>query len=1288
MSTMPLFSDDYLLACWEPEFKQFVASGEDQKLLQRLQNWAWRDTSRTETQLQGLFVETFFVGTWGYWGTGQRSPEDGFCLDAQHGVRDAGQTGGKGSADLALGWFGKEGVPPIPQVLCEFKDIRSGLDSPQARKGNDRSPVKQCFDYLRHAFDQTDARSTVLPTWGIVTDMNEFRLYARRVGDSQCQRFIVRASPAAGVSLIDNTDEARFQRFLFWKLFQRSMLLTISGKTPLERVMEEQWVQEKALERDFYREYQSFRETVFASILQANPRFHATRGRLVRLTQRFLDRCIFVLFCEDMGKALDFPTNLLRDMLVTRSQDMYYDPDGSDIWDLVRRLFRTLRDGGVFPPEHSINRFNGGLFEDLPDLEALRIPNRVFCARGQGQSLESLLAHKNTLLFFSANYNFGAHGTGRERAITLYSLGRIFEQSITDLEYMEAEADGRQSIAALTKRKRDGVYYTPEWVTAYLVKETVGARLRDIRDEIGLTPKNRPSEDAIEKYRQFLHDGRKTASEAANYVTKLNDYRTRLEKLKVVDPACGSGAFLIQTLEFLAAERRWITDERVRVTGQEEIFDHDRVTRNILVNNIYGVDINPESVEITQLALWLHTALPGKPLCSLDAHIRCGNSLVGPDFREFYRDQQGALFDDLDEGHREEVNVFDWVAAFPEAFGPSVSEAERGFDCVVGNPPYVKLQHFRKLKPTESTYYTGARTANGSPLYESAQTGNFDLYLPFIEKGVSLLNRAGHMGFIAPNVWLKNEYGRGLRTKVKRLRCLDRWVDFGSFQVFEEATTYTALQFYSGSPCASLRFVHAPCGDISSIDWDGEVDSISYDELPVEGAWVLPTRREHDLLARLAVKCKPLAESCAGITVGIQTSADWCYHLRRVAPGRYRQMGAKADGIEYEIEDTIMHPLVSGPEAKRYQRPATHTYLLFPYAVENARARLISAAELQSGYPKAWAYLRRFEAQLRARERGLFDDNEWFRFGRNQNIDKQEFPKLLVPRLVTHLFAVADPAGEFYLDNVDVGGVIPANAIDLWFLCGVLNSPVCDFVFRRISKPFRGETFSANKQFIAPLPIPPATDEEKAKVGEGAKRLQELHTARRDAIAELQRRLESPQCEDDIRDEGWLWADVKPVANWKTHAPEGYKGRALTAWAKDQRESYLKAHLEAIDALLVPGTSLSVENSEGEVCFLAGGVPAVSVFLAEPEASFVTAQWRQVARSTHVTENFDARRLLRLLLSLRRTGNDHLRDQVIALDSRIVSLDAEIATAEREMNALIYRLYDLSPDEIRMVGAG
>ena len=173
------------------------------------------------------------------------------------------------------------------------------------------------------------------------------------------------------------------------------------------------------------------------------------------------------------------------------------------------------------------------------------------------------------------------------------------------------------------------------------------------------------------------------------------------------------------------------------------------------------------------------------PLSSLDHTIRCGNSLVDHDFwagRERLQD------------HIDRINSFDWEGS-PEVW---TDNAKGGFDIVLGNPPYVKLQNLMKVDPDVVAYLQGNR---GDDTYVSAQTGNTDLYLPFIEKGLRLLAPGGRMAYIAPSLWAVNHYGEGLRRLVRRTQQLDRWLDFKAHQIFDEVTTYTALQFFTKEPC-------------------------------------------------------------------------------------------------------------------------------------------------------------------------------------------------------------------------------------------------------------------------------------------------------------------------------------------------------------------------------------------------------------------------------------------------------------------------------------------------------
>ena len=623
----------FLRSVWAHEFETFKDSTEETELFERLNRWAARDKHK-ETTAQAALLEEFFRATWGYVQAGQEGGETGYTLFPAFPVAGAGQRGGMGEADAALGFFTPDDTAPIPQVLVEFKDIKSALDAPQKRKGNSRSPVKQGLDYLFASRKGMFGYEPIIPTWAIVTDMNEFRLYWADRGERQFISFALeRKDLLQHATLLDQTDEGRFDRFLFYRLFHRDTLIVrgTTGRAELLSLIQQQRFRQSELENRFYAEYRGFREHLYRSLLKHNgpdtDRFPGTKGRLVRMAQKILDRSIFVFFCEDMGRALGFPPQLLRDYLIRQADDEFFDPDGGEIWQWLRRLFVAMNDGRAFG-DHRINQFNGGLFAPDPDLEKLHIPNSIFCERGQGQNEASLAGNKLTLLYLSANYNYASSwGEGvvnddhapsakrdPERSIGLYTLGRIFEQSITELEILEAEEDGRKSVNKESKRKRDGVYYTPEWVVERIVDETVGRRLADLKSACGWPSEKQNKLPTIEA---------------------IDAYEAQLRDIRIVDPACGSGAFLITTLAYLLDEWKALRDLR-RQLGQKMVEEDwsDSAVRDILRCNLYGVDINPASVEITKLALWLHTARSDKPLSSLDDHIRDGNSLIGPDFYE------------------------------------------------------------------------------------------------------------------------------------------------------------------------------------------------------------------------------------------------------------------------------------------------------------------------------------------------------------------------------------------------------------------------------------------------------------------------------------------------------------------------------------------------------------------------------------------------------------------------------------------------------------------------------
>ena len=363
---------------------------------------------------------------------------------------------------MTLGWF-RGRVDAIPQVLCEFKDIRSKLDAKQNRKGNTRSPVEQCLNYVRGARRGLFGNEPVQPWWGLVTDMNEFRLYWWDRAPAEYIRFFIRRGRSVlrpTTTSSSETDDARFDRYLFAKLFSRDMLLSEAGRPLLLRLVERQWVRGPKLEEEFYDRYKEVRERLYNVLRLNNPTFPGRPGELLRLSQKLLDRFIFAFFCEDMGERMLFPPQLIREFMRNRSTEPFYDENGSELWGYFKRVFEKMHTGGPLN-RVTLPEINGGLFEPDPLIDGLSIPNHVFAKAGQGANAASLESDTTTLFYLCGSYNYAGRGDVKE-SLSLYTLGHIFEQSITELEYREGELEGRETVAKLSKRKRDGVYYTPE----------------------------------------------------------------------------------------------------------------------------------------------------------------------------------------------------------------------------------------------------------------------------------------------------------------------------------------------------------------------------------------------------------------------------------------------------------------------------------------------------------------------------------------------------------------------------------------------------------------------------------------------------------------------------------------------------------------------------------------------------------------------------------------------------------------------------------------------------------
>lgn len=584
------------------------------------------------------------------------------------------------------------------------------------------------------------------------------------------------------------------------------------------------------------------------------------------------------------------------------------------------------------------------------------------------------------------------------------------------------------------------------------------------------------------------------------------------------------------------------------------------------------------------------------------------------------------------------------------------------------------------------------RRTQGDNIYRSA-TGRFDLYVLFIEKGIRLLSAAGRMAYIAPNRWPISKYGKGLIGLISEGRQLERWTDFRSHQIFDEATTYTALQVFTKDANDAVLMALAPGGegDAADIDWSDPDLAVPYDALPADSEWLIATGAERRLIDRLARDCVRLDDPSLtdGIIVGVQATLNYVYHLDRVSDGTYRchpKDGNPKAGVPHspsyivEIEDEIMRPLISGDEAKRYENPETSTYLLFPYAIDDkGRTQPFSSEVLKKRFPNAWAHLSKWRDRLNLND----ETGVWWRYTYPKNLGIQHRPKLIVGQTVPCMRVSADTEGRYYLDNVRVNGILAQDEMRLGHVLGALNGAVADFVFRRLGKPKRGGYFEANKQYIEPLPIPRVDDKDCADVARRARDLQDRWTNRRDLDRAAEDRLGTlVRARHDAR---WLWPNELPShADLVDQAPRALAARGdRIAWAHQRFEALEAVEIARLQAALEGGSRLTAAFADGELrLFVGGAVILGRIYLDDGPGRMAEAYWRWLllSQSWRDAKSFAAK--LRLPPTEAETPPAR---QFVERVQALAEETAAIEAAEAEMNALLYRLYDLSEDERELV---
>jgi len=826
------------------------------------------------------------------------------------------------------------------QIAAPFELKGPRTDLDRIMPGRAKTPVQQAWDY---AVNARGAR------WVLVSNMRVLRLYAFGHGTLAYEEF----------NLEHLDDAAELQRLVL--LLHADRLLGGQTADLLARSADA----DRDITGQLYKDYKALRATVTQFLADQHPEI-APEPR-IGLVQKLLDRIVFVAYAEDTALL---PSDSLKSAI------RFYDPYRPlPKWERLKVLFHSVDTGN---PRLDVTGYNGGLFAPDAALDALALPDHL---------VEQFL-------------KLAAYDYRSEVSVTI--LGHLFEQTVGDIEADLLAARG-EAPAVVTRKKREGIVYTPDFVTRFLVDRTLGETVTAIRAEL-LTEHS----DGTDAGGAILWRG----PEVAYWQALL----ARLERLTILDPACGSGHFLVAALDWLAEEGRRAR-ERVRELDRFAFVPtEDAAQKAIITQNLFGVDVNAESVEITRLSLWLKTARKEQVLVSLDRNIRVGNSII--------------------ESADYHARAFVWLEAFPEVF------ADNGFDIVIGNPPYVRMEHLKPIKPYLETRY-------------AVVSDRADLYAYFFELGVRHLKPGGRLGYISSSTFFRTGSGAPLRQWLSANAAIDTVIDFGDAQLFAGVTTYPAILTMTktanagaGAGAGDLRFLN-----LKSVPADlGQAFEEGARPMPRArlggGSWRFESDALDALRAKMAAGRRTLAEVYGPPLYGIKTGLNEAFVISRAR--RDELVAADPSAA------ALLKPFLIGENLKRWHVESDDLWLIY-----TPKGRVDIEA-----HPGVKAHLWPFKARLEARK----TTQNWWELQQAQAAYQPVFEhgSIGCPDLSQGpKFSMLD--GPAYVANTVY--VVPSPDAGL---VGLLNSKAVWFYLFALSNPMRGGQWRLRMQtqFVGAVPVP------------------------------------------------------------------------------------------------------------------------------------------------------------------------------------------------------------------------
>ncbi len=1005
-------------------------------------------------------------------------------------------------------------------TLLEAKKVNHPLSAPSKSRTTRRFPHQQIRGYLDEA---TDDPGKPFFKWAILTSGNLWRLYCRDARPGAYFEFDFKRA-------LDSLEYFK----IFIALFSPTAFIQYSeGKCPLDDLREEALEVQTKLEDDL-------RKRIFIILTDLANGFygwkenHIKEGQLDELYENcliFLYRLLFILYAEGRALLPIKPTgigsnklyrgrySLVRLLRKVKTPEIHFYENETKLYKEILDLFHLIN--GDQPSRNKrtkVPQYNGGLFDHrkYPLLEEWRLEERTLAEvlRGLMYSMIPSSPGETRGFDFGETIDYGN--------LEVRQLGSIYEGL---LEHHLVLKDKRLVLRGdKAERKATGTYYTPDYIVQYIVENT-------LQPLCGRVENSKKVKDAL---RKGVQD---------------NSFAEGILKLNVLDPAMGSGHFLVRATEFLADQIVFHPTTALHFKEWPRGLSHEEAEiaywrRRVVESCIYGVDLNPLAVELAKLSLWLTCISADQPLNFLDHHLHPGNSLIGaeiaylgsisdkrritqasfsfgPDLEKAtseaiqalamieavessdlsiikekekwwesevhkrlqpYRDiadiwaasSFGLKIEDPDYQHlaklliskpkaRSKVHrelkvmhephlefirqlkvkyLFHWELEFPEVFFKKSGKLSRsgGFDAVIGNPPYVGFQGQVQDRHFIRQHYQSAR-------------GRFDLYIPFVERGLAVLCEDGLLGLICPTNFTKRAHGAELRGLISKENTILDITDFEDLPIFKGALNYTGVFIIQ-----KTRPKQQHKATYRRRSFDSPEISIAQSELGKD-VWVFRTPEASILVLKIESQTVSLLEEITqGISEGIVTGNNSVFLL---PINTAKKLG---------LEEQILSPCVRGKQVRRYCLEPVTELLIYPYRLVGGKTSVISESELQQ-FERIWRYLTSRRQDLAGRDYFESSRKLWYELWCERDLGLIGKRKIVVPELAEHnRFAISEEQ-QLYGDTAC--GITFRQDLreQLEYILGLLNSRLLEFYYHRVTVPKANRFFIYKTMFLRRIPI-------------------------------------------------------------------------------------------------------------------------------------------------------------------------------------------------------------------------